>query len=253
MTRVASPPPTPPVVSFFEFWPGWLFYAPVVAHWIALGLRYGDLSLPTAANPHIAVGGLCGESKREILDQVAGAERDVLARYTSIVTHRNDDPSADVAAAEQAMAEAGLGYPLVVKPDIGCNGTGVRLVDDRAALSRYLSAYPRGAGVLLQEFVPEEGEAGLFYIRHPDEPRGRITSITLKFPPVVTGDGRSTLRQLILADPRAGRLAQSLSAAPGAPAATRCRGRAKWCGWCSSATTARARSSATAAGWPPRR
>jgi RimK-like ATP-grasp domain len=196
-----------PVVSFFEFWPGWLFYAPVVAHWIALGLRYGDLSLPTAANPGIAVGGLCGESKRDILDQVTGAEHDVLARYTSIVTHRSD-ASTDLAAAEQAMAQADLLYPLVVKPDIGCNGTGVRLVEDRAALSRYLSAFPRGACVLLQEFVPEEGEAGLFYVRRPDEPRGRITSVTLKFPPFVTGDGRSTLRQLILADPRAGRLAQ---------------------------------------------
>ena len=76
LTSFAAPPPPPPVVSFFEFWPGWLFYTPVVAHWIALGLRYGDLSLPTAANPHIEVGGLCGESKREILDQVAGAERE---------------------------------------------------------------------------------------------------------------------------------------------------------------------------------
>jgi hypothetical protein len=207
LARVPAPPRAAPVVSFFEFWPGGLFYAPVVAHWIAMGLRYGDLSLPTAANPTITMGGLCGESKREILDQVAGTERDVLARYTSVVTHR-DDPSADLAAAEQAMAREGIGYKLVVKPDIGCNGTGVRLVDDRAALSRYLSAYPRGACVMLQEFVPEDGEAGLFYVRLPGEPRGRITSITLKFPPFVTGDGRSTLRQLILADPRAGRLAQ---------------------------------------------
>lgn len=207
LARVPAPPPEPPVVSFFEFWPGWLFYAPVVAHWIALGLRYGDLSLPTAANPTITAGGLCGESKCEILDQVTGAAQDVLARYTRIVAH-GSDTAADADAAELAMVRAGLSYPLVVKPDIGCNGTGVRLVDDRAALSCYLSAYPRGAGVMLQEYVPEEGEAGLFYIRHPDEPRGRITSMTLKYPPFVTGDGRSTLRQLILADARAGRIAQ---------------------------------------------
>jgi hypothetical protein len=206
LARVPDLPREAPVVSFFEFWPGWLFYAPVVAHWIAMGLRYGDLSLPTAANPAIAVGGLCGESKSEILDQVAGTERDIVARYTSIVTHSND-PSVDIAAAEQAMTQAGLDYRLVVKPDIGCNGTGVRLVEDRAALSRYLSAFPRSTRVLLQEFVPDEGEAGLFYVRHPGEPRGRITSVTLKFPPFVTGDGRSTLRQLILADPRAGMLA----------------------------------------------
>jgi hypothetical protein len=207
LTRFAAPPPTPPVISFFEFWPGWLFYTPVVAHWIALGLRYGDLSLPTAANPHITVGGLCGESKREILDQVAGAERDVLARYTSIVTHTTD-PTADVAVAEQAMGQALLRYPVVAKPDIGCNGTGVQLVHDRAGLLRYLSSYPRGTCLLLQEFIPEEGEAGLFYIRHPDEAYGRLTSVTLKYSPFVTGDGRSTLRQLILGDPRAGRLAQ---------------------------------------------
>jgi hypothetical protein len=207
LTRFAAPPPTPPVISFFEFWPGWLFYTPVVAHWIALGLRYGDLSLPTAANPHITVGGLCGESKREILDQVAGAERDVLARYTGIVTHTTD-PTADVAVAEQAMGQALLRYPVVAKPDIGCNGTGVQLVHDRAGLLRYLSSYPRGTCLLLQEFIPEEGEAGLFYIRHPDEPYGRLTSVTLKYSPFVTGDGRSTLRQLILGDPRAGRLAQ---------------------------------------------
>jgi len=206
LSRVAAPPAAPPVVSFFEFWPGWLFYAPVVAQWIALGLRYGDLSLPTAANPAIVVGGLCGESKRAILDQVAGAERDVLARYTSIVSHASD-PAADLEAAERAVQRAGLGFPLVVKPDVGCNGTGVRLVIDRAGLARYLAAFPRGAGVMLQEFVPEEGEAGLFYVRHPNEPHGRITSITLKYPPFVSGDGRSTLRELILADPRAGRLA----------------------------------------------
>ena len=62
-------------LSFFEFWPDWLFYFPVVAHWIALGLRYGDFSLPTAANPTITAGGLCGESKLETLDQVNGPVR----------------------------------------------------------------------------------------------------------------------------------------------------------------------------------
>ena len=36
-------------LSFFEFWPGWLFYTPVVIHWLLLGLRYRDFSLPTAA------------------------------------------------------------------------------------------------------------------------------------------------------------------------------------------------------------
>jgi hypothetical protein len=190
-------------LSCFEFWPDWLFYGPVALHWIALGVRYGDFSLPTAANPTITAGGLCGESKLETLDQVRASMRGLLARYTSIVAQRDG-----IDAAETAMAEASTAYPVVAKPAIGCNGTGVRLLRSRDDLVRYLTEFPAGERIVLQEFVADEGEAGVFYVRHPDETMGRITSITLKHAPEVTGDGRSTLRQLILADPRAGRVPQ---------------------------------------------
>jgi hypothetical protein len=198
-------------VSLFEFWPGWLFYVPVVAQWIALGLRYGDFSLPTAANPCITAGGLCGESKAMILDQMVGEERQTLARYTSFAMGL--DAVDDFATAEAARVAAGLDFPLVVKPDIGCNGTGVRLLNDARALQRYLEDFRRplavpGLRLMLQEFVPYDGEAGVFYMRYPGEARGRITSITLKSPPVVIGDGRSTLEALIRTDSRTGRVPQ---------------------------------------------
>ena len=199
LSRTVTPPRVAPPVSFFEFWPDWLFYTPIVTYWIALGLRYGDFSLPTAANPAITLGGLCGESKREVLDQVRPPERDVLARYAWIARP-------DFSAALPAIDSAGLAYPLVAKPDIGCNGTGVRLIVDQHALAGYLEEFPQDAAVLFQEYVDAPGEAGLFYVRHPDAARGRITSVTLKESPFVVGDGRSTLRQLILADPRAGRV-----------------------------------------------
>ena len=194
--RAVAKPGRP--LSFFEFWPGWLFYTPVVIHWMALGVRYGDFSLPTAANPRITTGGLCGESKLSILGQVRPAARDLLAPACGVVAGP-DGP----AAAEAAMQSLGLQYPVVLKPDIGCNGTGVRLVRDRAALDRYMAAFPVGETVVLQRYIDEPLEAGIFYVRHPDEASGRITSITLKQPPVVVGDGRSTLRALILADERA--------------------------------------------------
>ena len=185
-------------LSFFEFWPGWLFYTPVVIHWLALGLRYGDFSLPTAANPTITTGGLCGESKLSILNQIGPDARDMAAPACGVAAQPDG-----AAAAEAAMAANGLTYPVVVKPDIGCNGTGVRLVRDRAALASYLRAFPLNETVVLQRYVPEPNEAGIFYVRHPDEPAGRITSLTIKHPPIVVGDGRSTLRELILADERA--------------------------------------------------
>ncbi|HEY2618208.1 MAG TPA: D-alanine--D-alanine ligase [Acetobacteraceae bacterium] len=190
-------------LSFFEFWPDWLFYAPVVVHWIALGIRYGDFSLPTAANPTITAGGLCGESKLETLQQVQGPMRALLARYTSIEAQ----PGA-IEAAERAMEVAAVAYPVVAKPEVGCNGTGVRLLRSRNDLAHYLQEFPSGERIVVQEFIADEGEAGIFYVRHPDEPAGRITSVTLKHAPVVTGDGRSTLRQLIMTDPRAGRVKQ---------------------------------------------
>ena len=52
----------------------------------------------------------------------------------------------------------------------------------------------------------DEAEAGVFYVRKPGEPRGRIVSLTLKSFPKAIGDCRSTLRALIAADPRASQL-----------------------------------------------
>jgi hypothetical protein len=188
-------------LSYFEFWPGWLFYAPVIVHWILLGLRYLDFSLPTAANPMIATGGLCGESKTAILDLVGPSARDLIAPYATVTARA--DGLADV---ERAMAQMELQYPVVLKPDIACNGTGVRLAHSRDDVTRYLEAFPSGEHLVVQDFVDTPHEAGLFYIRRPDEPLGRITSVTLKTPPVVTGDGRSSLHALILADERASRV-----------------------------------------------
>jgi hypothetical protein len=190
-----------PAVSPFEFLPGWVTYGPVVLQWIALGLRHGDFSLPTAANPAITTGGLCGESKAAILGLVQGEARAWIAPYTTIVTG-----GADAAAASAAMKAAGLALPVVIKPDIGCNGTGVRLVESDGALAAALASFPRGVRLVLQRLIPWEGEAGIFYIRHPDQGSGHISSLTLKSAPVVTGDGRRSLRALILADPRHGRL-----------------------------------------------
>lgn len=204
-------------ISFFEFWPGWAFYTPIVMYWLLLGLRHRAWSLPTAANPRITTGGLCGESKLSILNQVGPDAAHLVAPACGVLSR-----SRGAAAAEGAMQDAGLSYPVVAKPDIGCNGTGVRLIHDRAALNGYMQAFPEGETIVLQRYVAEANEAGIFYVRHPDETRGRITSLTIKKPPVVTGDGRSTLRELIMADERAslvphlylGRLADRLDTVP---------------------------------------
>ncbi|HTZ71134.1 MAG TPA: D-alanine--D-alanine ligase, partial [Acetobacteraceae bacterium] len=177
-------------------------YGPVIAQWVALGLWHRDFSLPTAANPRISTGGLCGERKSAVLDLAGEAARPWIAPHTTIVTGVDDMPRA-----EARLREAGIAIPVVVKPDIGCNGTGVRLARTPDDLAAALASFPRGVTLVLQAFVDLPGEAGLFYIRHPSEKTGRLTSLTLKHPPTVTGNGTATLRALIDADPRHHRLA----------------------------------------------
>jgi len=195
-------------LSLFEFWPASIFYLPVVVRWVMLAIRHRGLTLPTLANPGIEAGGLCGESKSAILAVLDKAAPDHVAR--SIVL---DTPVFDTASAREAtsltaralssLRAAGLELPVVAKPDIGCKGTGVRVVRDATALAAYLGEFPAGERVVLQELVDVDGEAGIFYARRPDEATGRIISMTLKYFPEVIGDGRSTLRQLIANDRRA--------------------------------------------------
>lgn len=44
----------------WEFWPGWMFYPPVVIYCLWLAIKYRRLTLPTAANPGIVSGGIVG-------------------------------------------------------------------------------------------------------------------------------------------------------------------------------------------------
>lgn len=188
-------------VSSFEFLPGWLFYLPVVAFWMMLGIRYRSFTLPTAANPRIETGGLCGERKSTALDQAGAIALPWIAPYVVFTTG-----AGDLSRALAALAAKSLQLPIVVKPNIGCNGTGVRLAETVEGLADALDSFPRNVELVLQELVPFEGEAGIFYVRVPGAASGAITSLTLKRAPMVIGDGRSTIRELILADERSSRI-----------------------------------------------
>jgi len=194
------------VLSPFEFWPGAVFYAPVFAYWLWRSLRHGSLTLPTIANPQMDGGGICGESKTALFAAMSAEGRRWLAPYVSARRGGRASVAEDRACLLRRMAEAGLDFPVVAKPDIGCHGSGVRVLRDPDALRGYLEAFPVGERLLLQRLVDREGEAGVFYVRRPGEARGRIFSLTLKFFPRVVGDGRATLEQLIRRDPRAGRV-----------------------------------------------
>lgn len=195
-----------PALSFFEFWPMWAFYPPVFIYVLWLMIRYRGVMLPTVANPSFPGGGLVGESKAEILSLLVKHVPEWVASYIKL-TKRADVPVAEqTTSAIQALADAGLALPVVAKPDLGCRGAGVKLVHTYQQLENYIASFPDCAEYILQRLVDCEGEAGVFYCRHPDQPRGEIISLTLKYFPYVYGDGQRTLRELILQDARAGRV-----------------------------------------------
>ncbi len=195
-----------PALSHFEFWPGYLFYAPVGLLWAFLAAKYRSATLATIANPLFPHGGLMGESKADVLDTIAGDARSFVAPFVTHIKTGHDDSELDFQRAKKIMMQNGLSYPIVAKPDLGMRGIGVRPVRNDSDLRGYLDAFPHGNKLLLQKMIPFDGEAGVFYVRLPGEDKGQVLSLTLKYFPHVTGDGKSTLEELIHADPRAGRI-----------------------------------------------
>ena len=180
----------------WEFWPSWLFYTPVAVCYTLLSARYGSATLPTCANPGFFTGGLIGESKFTILDALQRTSPSHTARTFLIPS--GDDRS-DIL--DRLLASGDLDYPFILKPDIGQRGSGFKVVHQPSDYRAYLFAMPSPA--VAQPYVAGPHEAGLFYYRFPGSPRGRLLAITHKIFPHLEGDGRRTLQELILADPRA--------------------------------------------------
>ena len=192
-------PPLPPTrirFSLLEDAPSWVVEGPLYAYALWLALRHGGITLPAATNPSILIGGIAGESKTDLYALVGPTARGHFAPFITVL------PTLPLKEVEREIKAAELTYPLVAKPDIGLNGRGVKIVKNGEELVQHFASFPPHAKMLLQKYIAEEGEAGVFYVRYPHERHGRITSLTLKYFPKVVGDGERTLGELILDDAR---------------------------------------------------
>ncbi len=180
-------------LRYWEFWPPWAVYPPIFLYVFWLGIRHRSLTLFTAANPAIHAGGFIAESKSDILDNLNGAG-DFIARHIRIPV------AGSLPIALRFMDRENLDFPVVLKPNIGQRGSGVKIVHNREQLESELSSVLEP--MILQEYAPGP-EFGVFWYRLPGEPKGKIFSITEKILPELIGDGKRTLERLILDDPRA--------------------------------------------------
>ncbi|MEZ6241963.1 MAG: alpha/beta fold hydrolase [Phycisphaerales bacterium] len=192
-----------------EWWPIWAIYLPLLPHLLRLAAKHRGLLVFTSTNPGMSHGGgFVGESKAEILEGLTHAGAAVMP---AVIIEAGPSPEVRT---DQALAliesREDLGaLPIILKPDVGQNGADVRLARTPEDVRRYFHAVH--APVVVQRYHPGPGEAGVFWIRDsryvdseapPGELTGRIYSITRKTLPEVRGDGRRTIRRLILAHKR---------------------------------------------------
>lgn len=195
-----------------EFWPVWVFYAPVLPWLIYLSIRHASPTVFTCANPGVPHGGgVIGEAKSRILDGFAAGGAPVLAsRVIPVSPLQEDDPHAAAQQRTQQLMElledpkSGLdGFPVVLKPDAGQRGFGVRIIESQ---SRALEYFEEATGrIIAQKYDPGPCEFGVFWSRDMssgldvpmDDRPGFVLSVTRKRFPTVDGDGESTLEQLI--------------------------------------------------------
>ena len=176
----------------WEYWPFTLVYLPVFIYWFWLSLRARSFLYFTAANPVIRNGGMMGESKMDILDKLPSDKipKTILVEPGSISSEILDK-----------LKERNMDFPLIAKPDMGERGTAVRKIQNSIELEDYRQTAK--FNFLLQSFVDLPLEAGVFYFRFPGEQTGRISSVTIKEMLYVTGDGKHTIRELVLKNDRA--------------------------------------------------
>lgn len=179
-------------ITNWEAWPFKLLYAPIAPMWGWYMLRSGAVWFFTPSNPKITFGGMDGETKMEMYELLP---KQIYPATFKVSTGQ------DFNIVKAELEKSGIQYPFVVKPDVACQGILFRKIDDEGALQSYHSSVP--VEYIVQALVSYPMEVSVFYIRHPQEKKGKVTGFLHKIPLQVTGNGKDTLEQLILQHPKA--------------------------------------------------
>ena len=173
----------------WEHWPTFMFYTPLVPFFIIRTIKAKNPLYFLVANPSILYSGIGSESKFKTIQLVPRKHQ---PESILIAENTNFNVLLD------RLKNTDLNYPLIVKPDIGFRGYLVKKINNEENLKNYFSKI--NIPVIIQEFIDYKNEIGVFYHRIPGDKKGKITSVTIKKYPTVTGNGKNTLSELILDD-----------------------------------------------------
>jgi hypothetical protein len=131
------------------------------------------------------------ESKKQIYDLIPAEY------YPPTLFFETNTPANQIL---ETVKQRGLKFPMVGKPDIGMKGMSVKKLENETDLADYAAGSK--VDFLVQEFIPFENEVGIFYYRYPNEVKGHISGIVRKEFLTVTGNGKSTIGELLNEDKR---------------------------------------------------
>ena len=175
----------------WEYWPFNVVYVPIYFYWLWLMIKARSAFFFNTSNPLIKNGGFLLESKKEIYDLIPSGY------YPATLFFKH---GCSVEEVINTVKIKGLQFPLIAKPDVGMRGLLVQKIESEKELKEY--ACSNKVNFLVQDFIEYENEVGLFYYRYPGQENGNISGIVGKEFLSVTGDGISTIEQLLQKDQR---------------------------------------------------
>ena len=178
-------------LTHWEYWPFQIVYIPIYFLWAYYSIRAKSIFFFNASNPTIKNGGFMMESKKKIYELIP-------QKYypkTELIKGRMA-----VEELDKILADTGIKYPFIAKPDIGLRGSAVKKIETPADLKQYSES--ANFDFIVQDLIPYENEIGVFYVRYPHEKEGRITGIVAKEFLIITGNGVATIEELIKENPR---------------------------------------------------
>lgn len=175
----------------WEYWPYKIVYIPIYFLWAYYALKAKTIFFFNASNPSMKNGGFIMDSKKDIYDLIP-------QKYypkTELIKENSD-----FSVIETLLNNSNIQFPLIAKPDIGLRGSAVKKVNSLNELRDYHDK--ANFDYLIQDLIPYENEIGIFYVRYPNEKSGKITGIVAKEYLIVTGDGVSSIKELLKQNPR---------------------------------------------------
>lgn len=173
-------------IIHWETWHYHAKYIPLLPSWLWYCIKSRSVWFFTASNPALTFGGMEGESKEEMYRRLP-PETYPKSIFIS--------PSLSLTQLEKEITVNNFKYPFAVKPNVGMMGFMFRKINNATDLSLYHKTMP--ITYVVQDLIDYPVEVSVFYYRDPDEQKGTVSGFLKKESPEVTGNGKSTLRDLI--------------------------------------------------------